>query len=118
MTSSLAIRRVVRIDGKVIGWHGFRHSLATNLRAAGVDLKTGQELLRHANSRITLEVYTRAISSTNREANDRVMQMFLAAGKKTISAPSPRPSRTSRKLLEADNVGRENTDQRSLEGTI
>jgi site-specific recombinase XerD len=62
----------------------FRHSLATNLRAAGVDLKTAQELLRHANSRITLEVYTRAISSTKREANDRVMQMFLDAGKKTI----------------------------------
>src|ERR1700678_2020516 len=66
----------------------FRHSLATNLRAAGVGLKTAQELLRHANSRITLEVYTRAISSTKREANDRVMQMVFEAGNKTLSAPS------------------------------
>ena len=66
----------------------FRHSLATNLRAAGVDLKTAQELLRHANSRITLEVYTRAISATKREANDRVMQMVFEAEKKTLSAPS------------------------------
>jgi site-specific recombinase XerD len=33
-----------------------RHSLATNLRAAGVDLKTAQGLLLHANSRITLDV--------------------------------------------------------------
>jgi len=71
-----------------IGWHSFRHSLATNLRAAGVDLKTAQELLRRANSRITLEVYTRAISSTKQEANDRVMQMMLEAGQKKISAPS------------------------------
>ena len=53
------------IKDKVIGWPSFRHSLATNLRAAGVDLKTAQERLRHANSRITLEVYTRAISATS-----------------------------------------------------
>ena len=38
------------IEGKAIGWHhSFRHSLATNLRAAGVDLKTAQEFLRNAN---------------------------------------------------------------------
>jgi integrase len=81
------------IKGKAIGWHSFRHSLATNLRAAGVDLKTAQELLRHANSRITLEVYTRAISATKREANDRVMTMVLEAGKsKALSAPSSAPS--------------------------
>lgn len=47
-----------KITGKKIGWHSFRHSLATNLRAAGADLKTAQELLRHANSRITLDIYT------------------------------------------------------------
>jgi hypothetical protein len=33
-----------------IGWHNFRHSLVTNLRAMGVDVKVAQELLRHANS--------------------------------------------------------------------
>jgi integrase len=81
------------IGGKTIGWHSFRHSLATNLRAAGVDLKTAQELLRHANSRITLDVYTRAISATKREANNRVMEMVLEAGGKTLSAPSSAPSK-------------------------
>ena len=69
------------IEGKVIGWHSFRHSLATNLRAAGVEIKTAQELLRHANSRITLDLYTRAISTTKREANDTVMAMMLGNGR-------------------------------------
>ena len=81
------------IKDKAIGWHSFRHSLATNLRAAGVDLKTAQELLRHANSRITLDVYTRAISATKREANNRVMEMVFEAGRKKLSAPSSAPSK-------------------------
>jgi integrase len=81
------------IKGKAIGWHSLRYSLATNLRAAGVDLKTAQELLRHANSRITLDVYTRAISATKREANNLVMTMVLEAGKKkALSAPLLAPS--------------------------
>jgi len=42
------------IVGKVIGWHSFRHPLATNLRSMGVDVKVAQELLKHANSRTTL----------------------------------------------------------------
>jgi integrase len=87
-----ALKRA-RIEGKAIGWHSFRHSLATNLRSAGVDLKTAQELLRHANSRITLDVYTRAISATKREANNRVMEMVFKAGSKVLSAPSPAPSK-------------------------
>jgi site-specific recombinase XerD len=46
-----------KITGKTIGWHSFRHFLATNLRAAGADVKTALKLLRHANSRITLDAY-------------------------------------------------------------
>jgi len=79
--------------GKAIGWHSFRHSLATNQRAARVGLKTAQQLLRHANSRIKLDVYTRAISAKKREANNRVMEMVFEAGKKAFSAPSSAPAR-------------------------
>jgi integrase len=45
------------IVGKRIGWHSYRHGLGTMLRQHNVDLKTAQEILRHANSRITLEIY-------------------------------------------------------------
>jgi site-specific recombinase XerD len=41
------------VVGKQIGWHSFRHSLATNLRTIGVDIKVTQELMRHSNCRTT-----------------------------------------------------------------
>ena len=74
------------IVGKQIGWHNFRHSLATNLRAMGVDVKVAQELLRHANSRTTLDIYTRAVSQQKRDANAMVVQMMFPEGKKKPSA--------------------------------
>jgi integrase len=40
---------------KHIGWHTFRHTFSTMLKAGGEDIKVMQELLRHANSRITLD---------------------------------------------------------------
>jgi site-specific recombinase XerD len=50
---------------KHIGWHTFRHTFSTLLKTSGVDIKVMQELLRHANSRITLDIYTQAMSSEN-----------------------------------------------------
>jgi len=84
------------IVGKQIGWHNFRHSLATNLRAMGVDIKVAQELLRHANSRTTLDIYTRAVSQQKRDANTKLVEMLLPMGTKKLQHPSA-PS----ELLEA-----------------
>jgi integrase len=88
------------IVGKQIGWHSFRHSLATNLRAMGVDIKVAQELLRHANSRTTLDIYTRAVSQQKRDANTQMVEMLQPASKKKpqrVIAPT-RPT-TARRLL-------------------
>jgi site-specific recombinase XerD len=75
------------IVGKQIGWHNFRHSLATNLRAMGVDIEVAQELLRHANSRTTLDVYTRAVSQQKRDASAQVVEMLLPTRREKPSAP-------------------------------
>ena len=79
------------IEGNRIGWHTFRHSPGTNLRALGVDIKVAQTTLRHANSRITIDLYAQAVFSAVREANTRVMELFLKAGAENPqhhSAPS------------------------------
>lgn len=62
---------------KRIGWHTFRHTFGTLLKANGEDVKTVQELLRHANSRITLEVYTQAVTSHKRAAQSKVVRMMV-----------------------------------------
>jgi site-specific recombinase XerD len=64
---------------KKIGWHTFRHSFGTLLKANGEDVKTVQELLRHANSRITLDVYTQAVNSNKRAAQSKVVKMMVSS---------------------------------------
>jgi hypothetical protein len=46
----------------------------------GVDIKVAQELLRHVNSRTTLDIYTRAVSQQKRDANTQVVEMLLPTG--------------------------------------
>jgi integrase len=41
-----------------IGWHTFRHSYSTMLRAAGAHIKVQQELLRHSTIQSTMNIYT------------------------------------------------------------
>ena len=85
----MILQRIIRpalvragVLGKRIGWHTFRHSLATNLRFLGVDIKTAQELLRHANSRITLDLYTQAVSSDKVAANRKLVECFCQPAKR------------------------------------
>jgi hypothetical protein len=45
--------------------------------ANGEDVKTVQELLRHASSRITLEVYIQAVTSHKRASQSEVVRMMV-----------------------------------------
>jgi integrase len=62
---------------KRIGWHSFRHTYATLLKSSGADVKVVQDSLRHANARITMELYTQALTQDKRTAQTKVVQMIL-----------------------------------------
>ena len=62
---------------KRFGWHTFRHSYSSLLVANGENVKVVQELMRHASSRVTLEVYSQARSAAKRQAQERVVQMIF-----------------------------------------
>ncbi len=66
-----------KITGK-IGWHTFRHSFATILKSHGEDVKTVQELMRHANSSVTLNLYAQAVTDTKRNAQSKVARLVFA----------------------------------------
>jgi hypothetical protein len=44
---------------KWVGFHTFRHTYSTLLKANGEDVKVVQELMRHANISTTLNIYTK-----------------------------------------------------------
>jgi integrase len=61
---------------KHVRWHVFRHSFATLLKANGEDVKTVQESLRHADSKVTLDTYTQGLMPVKREAQRKVIAMI------------------------------------------
>jgi len=67
-----------------LGWHTFRHTYSTLLRATGADIKVMQELLRHASARVTLDTYTQAVTDKKRRAQTKVVRLLISgkAGKK------------------------------------
>lgn len=68
---------------KHISWHVFRHTFSTLLAENDEDVKTVQSLMRHANSNITMNIYTHAVSSKKRRAQSKVVEMILPAERAT-----------------------------------
>src|SRR5262249_2271688 len=66
-----------------IGWHTFRHTYSTRLRALGVGIKVQQELLRHATIKSTLGVYSQATSEQKRAANTQVVEFLFNKARAT-----------------------------------
>ena len=64
---------------KRISWHTFRHTFSTLLIANGEDIKVVQELMRHGTARITVEIYSQAITNIKRRAQQRIVRMITRA---------------------------------------
>jgi len=79
------LRKVIRPAAKRagvskhIGWHSFRRTLATLLQASGASVKATQDMLRHASSRLTLDLYAQSIPADRRTAQSGVIGAVLAA---------------------------------------
>src|SRR5271169_2531060 len=81
------------------GWHTFRHTYATLLKGNGEDVKVVQELMRHANISVTLNIYAQAITQAKRDAQSRVVSLLLD---KNEEKPSTEAYRT---LTDVQNSG-------------
>ena len=79
----------------LIGWHTFRRTFSTLLRANGEDIKVQQELMRHADVRTTMNLYTQAISSDKRDAQQKIVQMVLNGNGPAQPLPQRSPRRSA-----------------------
>jgi len=66
---------------KRVGWHTFRHSFGMMLVANGVHVKIAQELMRHQNVRMTLEMYSQAPEDQKREAQSKIVHTIRHKGR-------------------------------------
>jgi integrase len=69
--------------GSRVGWHTFRHTYSSMLRQLVVDLKVQQELLRHAEVRTTMNVYTQVVSEQKRAPIQALCAWCLPKQKRT-----------------------------------
>lgn len=60
-----------------IGWHTFRHTFSTLVHSMGTDLAVQKELLRHADIKTTMNIYTQAVAPAKRRAIRKLTKKLL-----------------------------------------
>ena len=68
-------------ESQRFGFHNLRHSLATFLVNQGVDVKTVQGILRHANVNTTLGLYAKSVDKSMLAAQEAVLRAMKPASK-------------------------------------
>lgn len=74
---------------KHIGWHTFRHSLGTILNNNRENVKTIQELLRHASSKVTSDIYIHGDTVAKRSALSHVSGIFAVPAPDQVETEAP-----------------------------
>ena len=80
------LRRIIRPAAvragltKRIGWHTFRRTLATLLQANGSSVKLTQDVMPHASSKLTLELYARSVPDGRRAAQAGILRAVAGSG--------------------------------------
>ena len=65
---------------KRAGFHAFRHAHTTLLLEGGASPKVAQRQLRHADARVTLNIYAHLVEGTHREAVEKLASFLVPSG--------------------------------------
>lgn len=65
-------------EDRIFGMHTLRHTFATRLFAAGVEVKVVSDLLGHSNTKLTENIYIHVIDDLRKEALKRMNQKVIA----------------------------------------
>lgn len=76
-----------------ISWHTFRHTYSSLLQDNGEDPKVVQELLRHSSIKVTMDIYTQAVTSKKRKAQSKVVELIVPKKKADAGVEREAPSR-------------------------
>lgn len=100
--------RHVDSQGRIVDFHGLRHTFITNLVQSGASVKVAQELARHSSPTLTIGRYAHARRSDLSAALDKLpaetTASALRAGDNATSLP--RPSRVEIDRVDAPSASR------------
>jgi integrase len=85
--------RAAGCDGA--GFHDLRRANATHMLANGVDVRTAQARLGHADPRLTLAIYAQAVEEADRRAAETIGAVFLGSPRRNSSGAERRPPENS-----------------------